>query len=237
MSLLVFSPTTQIRSQRYGNPTPLTDLPRLIFNYTYAFFVISVREYQHALIALLSALVGFVFPLYEGRAFRFRSFVLLGLSAAIIAFLLVAASLTPSIYVEKGLPAPRTMIIPQFLAVCGFALGGWAAGSGMRAIFKVPWLQTAAAVAFLFALAFPVYTLIHAYGWEPIYAGRAEAWDVRAAAIQSALSAGASRVTVEAIDGLPVGGIRDFDPPEKKGYWITQCGEAFYGIKFDVVLP
>jgi hypothetical protein len=235
MGLLVFSPTTQIRGQRYGDPTPLADLPRLVFNYTYAYFVLAVRDYTQPLIALLAAFAGFAFPLSDERSFK--QYLVVGGMTAIVTILLVAASLTPSIYVEKGLPAPRTMIIPSFIAVSGFAVGGWAAGSGLRAIFKFQRLQTVAAVAFLFTLAFPVTTLIRAFAWESIYATRAQLWDVRAVAIQSALSVGENRVTIQAIDGLPVDGIRDFDPPEKKGYWITMCAEEYYGIKLDVILP
>lgn len=235
MGLLVFSPTTRIRSQRYGNPTPLADLPRLIFNYTYAYFVLAVKGYAQPLIALLTALVGLTFPFSAGRPFRY--YLLLGGAAAVVTLLLVAASLTPSIYVEKGLPAPRTMIIPSFISVLGFALGGWAVGSGLREVFKPQWIQTGAAILFLIALAFPAYTLARAYRWETVYATRTQLWDLRAAQIQNALAAEEKRVTVQAIDGLPVGGIRDFDPPEKKGYWITMCAEEYYAIKLDVTLP
>ena len=55
--------------------------------------------------------------------------------------------------------------------------------------------------------------------------------------IEAALQNDAPRVTVEAIDGLPIGGIRDFDPPGKTGYWITRCAGEYYGIKLDVILP
>jgi hypothetical protein len=234
--LLIFAPTTQIRSERYGDPTPLMELPRLIFNYTYAFFVLSVRDYHHIFIAVMSALVGFIFPITD-RPFKFNRYLLLGLIVVIVTMLLVAASLTPSIYVEKGLPAARTMIIPRFIAAFGFALGGWVAGSGLRAVFQAKWMQVSATVLLLVSFAFPLYTLAKAAEWVEIYAQRTRAWDTREILIQDALIAGSRRVTVEAIDGLPVGGIRDFDPPGKAGYWITQCAADYYGIKLDVVLP
>ena len=235
MGLLVFSPTTQIRSQRYGSPTPLADLPRLIFNYTYTYFVLAVKGMTQPLIALLAALAGLAFPMAGRRSFK--QFIILGGVVTLISILLVAASLTPSIYIEKGLPAPRTMIIPAFIAVFGFALGGWVMGSGLREVFKTQWIQTGAVILFLVALTLPVYTITLAYQWETIYDARTQLWDVRAAQIQAALVAGERRVTVTAIDGLPVGGIRDFDTPEKRGYWITMCAEEYYDIKLDVVLP
>lgn len=237
MGLLIFSPTTQIRRSRYGDPTPLLELPRLIFNYTYAFFVLAVKDYHHLLIALISALAGFVYPVTGERSFRFNRYVLLDVLVVVITILLVAASLTPSIYIEKGLPAPRTMIIPRFVAVLGFALGGWVAGSALGEVIKSNEVQALAAVLLLVSLALPAYTIVKASSWIPVYAQRTQTWDLRETVIEDALLAGSARVTVEAIDGLPVGGIRDFDPPGKTGYWITRCAGDYYGIKLDVLLP
>jgi hypothetical protein len=155
----------------------------------------------------------------------------------VITILLVAASLTPSIYVEKGLPATRTMIIPRFIAAFGFALGGWVAGSALWEVTKSGAVQVGALALLLISFAFPVYTIINAATWVPIYAQRTQAWDMRETVIHEALLANSARVTVEAIDGLPVGGIRDFDPPGKTGYWITRCAGDYYDIKLDVVLP
>ena len=235
--LLIFSPTTQIRRERYGAPTPLAELPRLIFNYTYAFFVLSVKDYHHILIAVISSLMGFIYPVTGERSFKFDRYVLLGVIVVVITVFLVAASLTPSIYVEKGLPAPRTMIIPRFIAAFGFALGGWAAGSALWEIAKSATLQAVMTMLLLASFAFPIYTMVKAADWVAIYAQRTQAWDVREGVIQNALQEGSPRVTVESIDGLPVGGIRDFDPPGKTGYWITRCAGEYYGIKLDVVLP
>jgi hypothetical protein len=237
LCLLVFAPSTLIRKARYGEPTSFAELPRLMFNYTYAFFVLSVKDYHHILIALISALIGFVYPVTGARSYKFNKYILLDVIVVVVTVLLVAASLTPSIYIESGLPAPRTMIIPRFIAVVGFALGGWVAGSAFREIWKAQWLQTSAAVLLLILFAFPVYTFVQLSDLVSIYSQRTQAWDAREAIIQQALLADEIRVTVTAIDGLPVGGIRDFDPKEKAGYWITQCAAEYYGIKLDVVLP
>jgi hypothetical protein len=43
-------------------------------------------------------------------------------------------------------------------------------------------------------------------------------------------------VDVFGIDGLPVGGIRDFDPKEKNGFWITKCAMNYYDITLRVHL-
>ena len=237
LCLLIFSPSTLIRKERYGAPTSLAELPKLLFNYTYAFFVLTVKDYHHILIALLSILVGFVNPVAGERSYKFNRYILLDVIVVVVAILLVAASLTPSVYIERGLPAPRTLIIPRFIAVLGFAVGGWVTGSALREIFKARELQVAASILLLVSFAFPIFTVLKLKDLVSVYSQRTHAWDVREVTIQTALKTGSSRVTVDAIDGLSVGGIRDFDTPEKKGYWITMCAEDYFGIKFDVVLP
>ena len=237
LGLLIFAPSTLIRKARYGEPTPLAELPRLMFNYTYAFFVLAVKDYHHILIALISALIGFVYPITGGQSYKFNKYILLDVIVVVAAILLVAASLTPSIYIERGLPAPRTLIIPRFITVFGFAMGGLIVGSALREIIKVQWLQVVVTLLLLVSFAFPIFTVVKLTNLITIYSQRTQAWDIREALIQQALHAASARVTVEAIDGLPVGGIRDFDTKEKVGYWITQCAADYYGIKLDVVLP
>lgn len=237
LCLLIFAPSTLIRKARYGAPTALAELPRLLFNYTYAFFVLAVKDYHHILIALISALIGFVYPITGARSYKFNKYILLDLIVVVVTVLLVAASLTPSIYIESGLPAPRTMIIPRFIAVIGFAIGGLVVGSALREIFKAQWLQVGATLLLLVSFVFPVYTIIKLNELVSVYSQRTHLWDVREAIVQQALRDGSARVTVTAIDGLPVGGIRDFDIKEKTGYWITQCAADYYDIKLDVVLP
>ena len=165
-----------------------TELPKLLFNYTYAFFVLSVKDGYHILIALLSALVGFVYPITGGRSHKLSTYILLDVMVVIASILLVAASLTPSIYIERGLPAPRTIIIPDFIAVSGFAIGGWVAGSALREIYKAQWSQVGATILFLVSFAFPIFTIIKLTDLIPVYTQRTQAWDVRAALIQKGLN-------------------------------------------------
>ncbi len=110
-------------------------------------------------------------------------------------------------------------------------------GAALREVFHANWLQVGVAFLLLASFAFPIFTMVKLSDLISVYAQRTHAWDVREAIIQKGLHDGVARVTVTGIDGLPVGGIRDFDPKEKKGYWITQCAMDYYGIKFDVVLP
>ncbi len=236
MALLVFAPTTQLRAERYGEPANLLELITLVFNFTRAFVTLSVKDYQQLLILLLAALFGFVLTSKE-RDINIPKMLSLGLGIFALAILLVAASLTPSAYIERGLPILRTQIIPRHIMVFAFVALGWGAGFILRNLYSPAWLQTTASVVLLVALAFPILTIFTASKYIPVYSQRAQLWDEREATILSAIENNQERVEVLAIDGAPVGGIRDFDPPDKKGYWITLCAADYYHIKLQVILP
>jgi len=236
MALLVFAPTTQIRKERYGEPAGLVELIVLLYQYTYAFFVLSIKDYQNVIIIAISIFSGFLF-LPSTQSDKPLMILLLAASVGILSIFLVAASLAPSAYVERGMPADRTIIIPRFIAVLGFVVAGWLTGLGLRELYTARWLETLALVLLVVSYAYPLYTLTVTAEKIPIYAQRTREWDARQDTIQEAIANGADRVDVYAIDGLPVGGIRDFDPPEKAGFWITRCAMDYYDIRLHVFFP
>ncbi len=236
MALLVFAPTTQIRAERYGEPASLSELIVLVFNFTRAFVTLSIKDYQHILIFVLAGLFGFVLNSKE-RDINIPKTIGLEFGIFLFAVLLVAASLTPSAYVERGLPIERTQIIPRHIMVFAFVLLGWIAGFTLRNLFAPLWLQKTLIAVSLLMLIFPIVTIFKSSELISIYQARAQLWDEREATILSAVADDQSRVEVLAIDGAPIGGIRDFDPPDKKGYWITRCAEDYYQIKLQVILP
>jgi hypothetical protein len=236
MALLVFAPTTQVRAERYGEPAGLAELVVLLYRFTYAFFVLSIKDSQNLLLIGMSIFSGFLFlpPVKTDQSVKILLWAAL---MGLLAVFLVAASLAPSAYVERGLPADRTIIIPRFLTVSGFVVAGWLTGLALRAMFVANRLQIVVALLLLASYAFPLYTLKVNADRIPTYEHRTRQWDTRNAAIQAALVAGQERVEVLAIDGLPVGGIRDFDPPGKTGFWITRCAMDYYGLTLRVDLP
>lgn len=236
MALLVFAPTTQLRAERYGEPASLPELAVLLFNFTREFVTLSIKDYQQLLILLLAGLFGFVLNSKE-RDINIPKTLALGLGTFALATLLVAASLTPSAYIERGLPILRTQIIPRHIVVFAFVALGWVGGYALRQLYAPTWLQSVATVALLIALIFPIFTIYNSSKYIPVYSQRAQLWDEREATILSALENNQDRVEVLAIDGAPVGGIRDFDPPDKKGYWITLCAADYYHVKLQVILP
>lgn len=236
MALLAFAPTTQIRSERYGEPAGLVELAVLLYQFTYAFFALSIKDYQNILLVLMSVFSGYVFfPAIKVE--RPAKILLLAAVVGILAVFLVSASLAPSAYVEKGLPAARTMIIPRFIAVTGFVVASWLGGLALHEMFAPRWLESLVPLLLLASFAFPLYTLRVTAEKIPVYALRSQEWDSRDAAIRAALASGEERVDVFAIDGLPVRGIRDLDPPGKGGFWVTRCAMGYYDIRLRVHFP
>jgi hypothetical protein len=237
MALLVFAPTTQVRKERYGEPAGLMELMVLLYQFTYAFFVLSIKDYQNIMLILISIFSGFLFFPSQLKAERPLRILFLAAIVGVLAVFLVAASLAPSAYVEKGLPADRTIIVPRFIAVFGFVLAGWLTGLALRGIFTSSRLETLVIILLLASYVFPLYSLKVTAEKIPIYAQRTQAWDARESTIQTALSNNEEHVDVFSIDGLPVGGIRDFDPQGKAGFWITKCAMSYYDINLRVFLP
>ena len=237
INLLIFAPTTQIRKERYGEPAGLVELVALLFQFTYAFFVLSIKNYQNILLIISSLFTGFIFFPSHQKADKPVKILLLAAAIGILGVLMVAASLAPSAYVERGIPADRTIIIPRFIVILTFVACGYLTGFALCQMLKVRWLEALAAVLLLASYAFPAYTLSLTADWIPIYAQRTQAWDEREFDIQTAIAERAEYADVFAIDGYPVGGIRDFDPPDKKGFWITKCAMDYYDLNLRVYLP
>jgi hypothetical protein len=236
MALLVFAPTTLVRKERYGEPAGLLELIVLLYQFTYAFFVLSIKDVQNILLILMSIFSGFLF-FPAVKIDKPGKILLLAALVGLLAVFLVAASLAPSAYVERGMPADRTIIVPRFIAISGFVVAGWLGGLALREMFASRWLEILVAVLLLVSYAFPLYMLNVTAEKIPLYAQRAREWDAREAEIQAAIASEQERAEVLAIDGLPVGGIRDFDPQGKTGFWITKCAMDYYDINLRVSLP
>jgi hypothetical protein len=149
-----------------GNPPGWLNWSVLLYQFTYAFFVLSIKDSQNILLIGMSIFSGFLFfppvkngPVCEntapgrcdGPAGRFPG----------------GGSLAPSAYVERGLPADRTIIIPRFLTVSGFVVAGWLSGLALREMFVANRLQIARSLAPAGSYAFPLYTLKVTAGKNP----------------------------------------------------------------------
>jgi hypothetical protein len=237
MALLIYSPTTRQRMALYGEPADFVQLIRLLSQFTYAFLVASVKDYQHLLIFGLAALSGFLLPSVEAEKPGWRHWLFAMLTVGALTVTLVAAALAPSAYIEKGVPALRAQIIPTFVVVLAMLCAGWISGNALR-VWRAPqWVFPLFSLLLLLFYAWTARSIFITAEKVNLYAQRAQMWDERDAIIRLKAASPAASVLVSAIDGAPVGGIRDLDPPGKAGYWVTKCASRFYGVKLKVFFP
>jgi len=196
IALLVFAPTTQIRKERYGEPAGLVELALLLYQFTYAFFVLSFKDYQNVILIAMSIFSGYLFFPSRIKTDKPPKILLLAALVGLLAVFLVAVSFAPSAYVERGLPADRTIIIPRFIAVSGFVVAGWLTGLALRELFTARWLEAFAVLLLLACFSYPLGSLKETSEKIPVYAQRTREWDAREATIQDAIAKGQERVDV-----------------------------------------
>ena len=233
MALLVFAPTNvEHVNRRYGGAASLQELPGMVLRFSFGFAYLFVKEAfpVHATIFLICAIAAFS-TYSPARRLTPKNWLYLLIVLGLLTYLLIAASYTPSAYVEKGIPAPRGRIAAGFVAVLGVA-----AGSSLTGYFLAPYIRFRAARAFtslllLASYAFTAYTIHVTSDRIPIYSQRASLWDERDAFIREAVEQGVSVIHVKGIDGLPVGGIRDFKDQVGRGVWVNVCAQYYYGAE------
>jgi hypothetical protein len=149
-----------------------------------------------------------------------------------ITFILIAASFAPSAYIERTPPHPRTRIIPRFILTLAITLISGMLGALANHLDRSKIFHKIAVLLFMLTAIYSIRSLFIVGQNIPVYSARANDWDARAEVINTAISNGADVIYVNAIDGLPVGGIRDFDVKGqgKPGYWINRCAARFYGV-------
>jgi hypothetical protein len=236
--LLVTSPANETRLlQHYGPPTRLIELPRMVLVYTYFYIRVVTSENPLPFMAIFA--LPFTLACLAGPP-KWTSlegcrvitpFLIIGM----VTSLLIAASLTPSLYIEGGMPAPRAQIIPLFSLICAIVAVGWLAGSFVRSKIRVRWSQTAGVfnitgiIIFCLGILFTAHTIIDTSSKLTIYKERAAIWDERDRAIWEAVSHGLEEVEVRGIDSQPIGGLHDLKADGK--HWVNHCAARYYGVK------
>ena len=235
MVVLISSPTTTSRVALYGQTASLTELPTLILKFSYDFVKFSFKDLPLPHLALMGTafLLGYLLHIQKEQPPPTRTVFIIMLFIALMAFLVIAASFAPSAFIERVPPHPRTRIIPRFVLTLALVTMSAILGALARQIRQLERFYPVATILFVALSIYSIRSIFIASTYIPIYSARAVLWDARARQIETAIANGAEVVTVEAIDGLPVGGIRDFDAKGKgkPGYWINICAARFYDVQ------
>jgi len=233
--VLISSPTTTSRVALYGQTASLTELPTLILKFSYDFVKFSFKDLPLPHLALMGTafLLGYLLHIQKDPPTSTRTVLIIVFFVALMAFLVIAASFAPSAYIERVPPHPRTRIIPRFVLTLALVIIFWTLGTLANQIDSSKKFNMAAIILFAMFVLYSVRSIFIASQHIPIYSERAELWDEREKQIETDIASGKEILTVNAIDGLPVGGIRDFDAKGqgKPGYWINICAARFYDVQ------
>jgi hypothetical protein len=259
IAIVALAPGNALRQQHYPPPPGLVRLAILSFFSTVFMFVrpvlpalrgvigaivphmfASEPEWLSKALAMSSSpltvmilvavgwLMGFTRGSDQGlaKAGHYRN-VLLG--APIVAFVLVAACMAPSVYGTSAPPPPRALIEPQFVLVCALLCWSYAAGLWWRAragaATRLPALAIALVVCLVGAVPVLASWQIARRGGE--YRAWAAQWDQVDGQLRAAAAQGVTRAQVQALD--PIGGVPAIveDPKD----WVNNCAARYYGLE------
>jgi hypothetical protein len=231
MAVLIAAPTSHIRMGRYGEPATPLQLVKLVFTFSTKFFRFSLTDFPlpHLVLIAMCGTLAYILHIPTKNKIPFKVYIILLCLIALITLTLIAAALSPSAYIEQGIPAKRARIIPRFIMIMGLAIGAWLSGYFLRQHYSKRWFYWLAVVIVGFSYIYALRTIVITADKVAIYRERAIIWDERDEIIRAASANGISEIDVRGIDGLPVGGIRDFKP--KPGNWINGCASSYYGLK------
>jgi hypothetical protein len=232
MIVLIAAPTNAHRLGLYEKPSSILAFPGRLLYFTSDFIKFSFLDMPLPHLAILATLclLGFLFFRQSGKQIETRQLLILILFIALLTFLFVAATYAPSAYIEKSPPAPRTRIISRFILTLGIGAIAFIAGYYFKQFLQGRWLEGVAIVLLLGTYAYGARSILISAQKISLYSERAVQWDEREALIKQSKADGVLEVNVRGIDGLPVGGIRDFKEDKGVGFWINQCAARYYGV-------
>jgi hypothetical protein len=225
--ILVLCPANALRLTGYPARTALWLVPVLSTKFAIDFAFASVKGllFPHIMLFLLFFSLSSLSEIKTVRTIK--QLVLFCLGALIIALLFMAANQAPSVYIEKGPPHPRALIMSRFiwtitLAAIAFVIAGFYRIKNKR-------LYAFNLILLGFSLIYFGRTVILETKQWQIYSDRAMIWDNRDMKIRQAVLNGEKQITVQAIDGATMDNTRDFK--ERSTFWLNACAAHYYGIE------
>lgn len=153
-----------------------------------------------------------------------------------IAYLLIVASFSPSVY-GQGYPVPRVQFHARLVMTISFLLDGALIGILFTQVrFKLAqpiWQLTMAGLFSVVAIIYPFRAVVRAYNEIPTYRARAENWDKRDVIIRELKAQGETDLTIIQFDG--VHGTKELDTFET--HWVNRCAAQYYGVNSIRAIP
>ncbi|NPV86597.1 MAG: hypothetical protein HPY45_11395 [Anaerolineae bacterium] len=223
-ALMILSPSAYIRVDNL-QPTgieqttqPLKLITRsLIFSFDFIYYTISGYILPLSIFTLTSAALGYVQSQGQTQPLSTSKLIFWGLSTIFSTFIIIAASMAPTIYAFSAYPNPRSQLICLFFLLAGIAvlmnLCGTYLTNHTRRIQPVALLLVL--ISGVYALRGGILELPYRYELQQ----RQQIWMERDAQIRNQINAGQTTVSARGIDRIET--ISDFNPP---------CFEQYYQI-------
>jgi hypothetical protein len=160
---------------------------------------------------------------------NFRNMMTITLSIPLVTYLLIVASVAPSVYATSAYPAERSLITAQYILTIGLAIFGFFVGSLLKS--KVPILiRYTNVIRALGIVLLGIGVLIstqRATTIIPSARSFAEQWDQRDKELRIAHEQGQVEIRVPSLPHM--GGLAEIgqDPDE----WINRCVAGSYGLE------
>jgi len=180
--------------------------------------------------ALAAAAVPFLLAVRKpALSSRHPKFLWLALLAAwIVAYILIAACFSPSVYAESAYAEERAQFPACFVLISSLCTSGWLLGTLVSGWLKKRpnWRVVIAALLLIISSLYPLRMAAINYEQVDFYARRAAQWDQRDADIRAAVASGSTHLVVPGMDSIA--GLSEIgsDP----AYFVNICAASHYGL-------
>jgi hypothetical protein len=157
------------------------------------------------------------------------------LAAPLVAYLLIAAGFSPSVY-GQGFPVERMRFAARWVMTLCLMFEGGVLGlllSRRLSSQRYLWQAGAACLFLILAIFYPLRALLHVYGDVPEYRERAELWDLRDDYIHRHASLGETEIVIPGFSG--VYGVKELD--DDATHWVNMCAAEYYGVNSIRTVP
>jgi hypothetical protein len=215
-----------------------------IDTFSFAFIFINATFKTLPLPAMISILIPafLVWWLYgqmsvlELSPLRKRHIWLIIVAAPFVAYLLIAAGFSPSVY-GQGFPVERMRFAARWITILCLMLEGGMFGLLLQDVSLKPYRYvasiTVAALFLTIAIIYPVRAALNIYHDVPEYRERAWLWDLRDAYILQHAALGEMDIVVPGFSG--VYGIKELD--DDQNHWVNICAAQYYGVNSIRTVP
>ncbi|HQP09134.1 MAG TPA: DUF6056 family protein [Anaerolineaceae bacterium] len=232
--LLIISPPNKLRMVNTNQTYELITLITKSFTFALDFVVDIFKSYPLPIFVFFSLFVilGVVFylenPTIKNPTLVY-SIIHSYLFPILISFVLIAASIAPSVFAQSAYPEFRALIVATSILLPLYAFLSWNTGRHFGYILKSKYPKVSSVYLILIFMLSSLYCIKATFNISatyPIFKQRAEQWDGRVALIEQNKKYGILDFQVEGIDSYA--GVIELQ--KDPNFWINICAAETFGV-------